>query len=391
MLGRVRPTGNAVVCLALAALVSGGCAAQVDESAGATAEEDEVLDDGIGAADGLSTASDALVAELLDSQERAFLTKLNEHRVANGLSRVRASITLTRAANYHSADMAAHTHVQHESFDGTSTWDRIDRYYPSHGLTWGWLGEIVAFEWFGSGPYVFTLWRDSPGHNGIMLDGRHRVVGISREQGPNGAWYWTGDFGDVKDAILSAGVSSIASNGGFESDKISSISSFAAVRALNRWHESGGTGASASRTTNPFAGSYAMRVVDPSTSSVAVTQLVRALGNVNYKATAAVQRRSGSSQQTLYLDFVDSSYRRMGLCSQDASMECTADADCGSGNTCGLIVRTVLTGTSTSWTRIQVEEAAPRRTAYVRIILYGAAAGASSSTFDWDDVRLTAW
>jgi len=347
-------------------LVLAGCAARVDDGAEDLApEEDAILDDGEGAADGLSVGSDALVTELLDDEERTYLGSLNTYRTDHGLVPVRVSITLTRAANFHSDEMADHEVMQHDSFDGTSMGDRVDRYYPSHGLSWGLIGEIVAYEFEGSGTHVFGMWRDSPTHDAIMRTAQYRAVGISRMQAANGYWYWTADFGDVKDALLSAGVSSIASNGGFESDAFTN-KTWSTVRTLNRWHRSWASGGNATRTTNHFAGSYGMRVVDPSAGHVAMTQLVRALNGVNYRVTAAVQRRSGATQQTLFLDFLNGSYER-------------------------IVARTVPTGTSASWTRIQVEDVAPAGTRYVRILLYGSAAGSTASTYDWDDVRLTAW
>ena len=319
-------------------------------------------DDDLPEAEDLGEQSEALVPNLLDAEEVAFLNELNAYRDAHGLAKVRVSIALTRAANAHSADMAAHMKMQHDSFDGTDTGTRIKKYYPYNT---GW-GEIIAYG-YTTGAQVFQAWKNSAGHNAIMLGADYKVVGISRVlSSGNNLYYWTADFGGYKDAILSAGFSTIASNGGFESSSVTTGVAWSKVTALSKWHlYSASGGSSARKTAAASDGTYGLRNVDPDPGIVSATQLVRAGANVNYGVSTKTRRVSGNSAQTVYLDFLDNNYQRID-------------------------VFTVSTGTSTSWTTVGTKATSPSGTKYLRIILYGSGAAGKASTFDYDEVKVTA-
>ena len=315
-----------------------------------------VADDG--ADDGALEPLTALVPAWLDAEEIAFLGKLNAYRAGLGLGKVHVSIALTRAANFHANDMVTNGCFSHASCDGTDTFVRIKRFY-AHETS---MGEIIAAG-YTTGAAAFTGWKDSPGHDAIMKGADYVVVGISRVAKADGTYVWVADFGGATDALFSAGFGTIVSNGGFETSSITTGVTFSAVRTLSRWHTSG----SAVRSTSAEnAGSYGLRETDPDPGAVAATQLVRASAGVNYRASAAVRRISGATGQTLYLDFLDKAYARIA-------------------------VKTVGTGTATTWGTIKVEDAAPAGTTYVRVILYGSAASAKKSVFDWDSVKLEAF
>lgn len=323
---------------------------------------DGVDDSAAEVVDEFDTTQDALVAGLLDTEELAFLGSINDYRVSKGLGKLKVSIALTRAANFHSKDMATTGKFAHNSSDGTSFVDRVKRYYPCNCY----LGENIAVG-YDTGSAVFTGWKNSPGHDANMLGQYYKVIGISRVPNADGRYYWTTDFGSDVDAILSAGVGSIASNGGFESDAITAGVSFGSVRTLNRWHTNKSTGGAASRTTAAAqAGSYGLRLTDPDPGSVSGAQVVRAAAGVNYRVSAQARRTAGATQQTLYLDFLDGSFTRIKAVTAGG-------------------------GTLNTFAPVKVEEVAPSGTKYVRVILWGSGTTGHKSTFDWDAVRVEAW
>jgi len=133
-------------------------------------------------------ASDATTA--LDADELEFLDILNDYRAQNGLGPVAGCTSLSRAAQGHSEDMRDQNYFSHTSLDGSSPWKRAaDACYES-----GAGGEIIAAG-YGSASSVFNGWKNSPGHNAIMLGSGFGVVGIGKASGGgNYGIYWTGLF-----------------------------------------------------------------------------------------------------------------------------------------------------------------------------------------------------
>src|SRR5580765_6983707 len=56
---------------------------------------------------------------------------LNVQRVARGLPRLHPSAGLNAAARSHSREMLVDGYFDHDSFDGTSFWRRINSYYDA--------------------------------------------------------------------------------------------------------------------------------------------------------------------------------------------------------------------------------------------------------------------
>jgi uncharacterized protein YkwD len=350
---------NARLAAALAATaVFSSCGPQEADVIG----NDYVDDSDAEVVDEFDTTDQALTAGALDAEELAFLGLINDYRVSNGLGKLKVSIALTRAADAHNADMVATGKLQHNSSDGTSFSDRVKKYYPCNCY----LGENIAVG-FATAASVFAAWKASPGHDANMRGANYKVIGIGRRANADGRYYWTNDFGSDLDAIFSAGVGSIATNGGFESDAVTAGVSFGNVRTLNRWHTNKSTGGSATRTTAATqAGSWGLRLGDPDPGSVSGTQVVRAGAGVNYRVSAQARRASGSTQQTLYLDFLDKDFGRIKAL-------------------------TVGGGTTSTFAPVKVEEVSPAGTKYVRVILWGSGTAGHKSTFDWDAVRIEAW
>lgn len=343
--------------VAFAVLFAVGCGEGVVDIAGEGNDSAQVDE-----ADDLGSADQALVAGMMDSEEAAFLGLINSYRVSKGLGKLRVSIALNRASEFHSNDMATHNTLSHNSSDGTDFSTRVHRFQPCGG----WMGENVAMG-YTDAQSVFNGWKASSGHNANMLGTNYKVIGIARVQSSSGAWYWTTDFSDCVDALLSVGFGTIAANGSFEGTNIATGVNFSAVRTLNKWHTFASSGGGASRTTGAAqAGSYGMHCVDPDPGTVAVTQVVKASHGVNYKVSALAKRAAGSTQQVLYLDFLKSDYTR-------------------------ILARTVAAPATSTSTRFSVSETAPSGTAYVRVILYGSGSAGQKSTYNWDDVRVEAW
>ena len=154
-------------------------------------------------------------------------------------------------------------------------------------------------------------------------------------------------------------------NGGFDDGSATyGTSSWSQVRSLRKWNLHGG----ASRTGYAKrSGSYGVRVADPDGGTAHATQLVRAREGVNYRVVGWARQVSGASAQSLYLDFIDGNYARIGS------------------------PKTASAGTSTAWHEVAAEAVSPSGTRFVRVIAYGGASSGVKSTVDWDDFRVTAW
>jgi uncharacterized protein (TIGR03437 family) len=139
----------------------------------------------------------------LDSEEQAVLKLINDYRAQNGLNPLRASLALTRAADWMSADMAAKNYFNHTDSAGRDPFVRMTAFGYNYG---GYRGENIAAG-YNDAARTFNLWRNSPGHNANMLNANFNVIGISRAYGAASTykWYWTTDFGSFVDATLDAG------------------------------------------------------------------------------------------------------------------------------------------------------------------------------------------
>ncbi|MGC2999485.1 CAP domain-containing protein [Streptomyces sp. G35A] len=98
--------------------------------------------------------------------------------------------TLTKAAQAHSADMAAHRNMSHTGSDGSSPGDRITR----AGYSWSTFGENVAYG-YTSPEQVMAGWMSSPGHKANILNCAFKEIGVGLAQPGN---YWTQDFGTAR-------------------------------------------------------------------------------------------------------------------------------------------------------------------------------------------------
>ena len=137
-------------------------------------------------------ADTAPVPGALDAEESAFLTLINDYRARNGLRPLTASPTLTDAAAWLSADMAAKNYFSHTDSLGRDPFVRMCAF----GYCNGTRGENIAAG-NATAQATFTQWVNSPPHNANMLNPDYTVIGVGRAPGGTYGWYWTTDFGSA--------------------------------------------------------------------------------------------------------------------------------------------------------------------------------------------------
>jgi uncharacterized protein YkwD len=135
----------------------------------------------------------------VDGRERAIVRAINRQRAKHGLSNLRSSRRLARAADYHSWEMLDADYFAHESRDGGPFAERVRRYVSPRAI-----GETLAMLG-GCGPKaarrVVRMWMNSPGHRAILLSSSYKRVGLGRRTGElrgSRACVVTADFGSRK-------------------------------------------------------------------------------------------------------------------------------------------------------------------------------------------------
>jgi len=108
------------------------------------------------------------------------LDRVNALRARHGVSRLRFSARLSAAANSHSVQMARLGYFSHNSADGASFSQRIQRYYGSRGYRRWAVGENLLWGSPEIGPgRALRLWLSSPGHRAILLSSRWSEIGLA--------------------------------------------------------------------------------------------------------------------------------------------------------------------------------------------------------------------
>jgi len=130
--------------------------------------------------------------------------EVNALRVSRGLRPLTVSSDLRRAADAHSDELLEAGVFSHDSPDGTSFSDRLQRFYPPRNRPWT-VGENLLM----SGPTeptsadVIAAWMKSPGHRANLLNPRWRELGVGArfssaaggEFGGRPTWLVTLDLG----------------------------------------------------------------------------------------------------------------------------------------------------------------------------------------------------
>lgn len=137
----------------------------------------------------------------LDAEEQAFLTLINNYRQQNGLSPLQASVSLTNAAKWMSADMAAKNYFSHTDSLGRDPFVRMASFGYNYNA---YKGENIAAG-YSDAANTFNQWKNSAGHNANMLNANYKVIGIGRVANTASTYryYWTTDFGGYVDQVIS--------------------------------------------------------------------------------------------------------------------------------------------------------------------------------------------
>jgi uncharacterized protein YkwD len=112
--------------------------------------------------------------------ENSLLRAINDVRRERGLRPFVYSTRLATAASQHTREMGADGYFEHESYDSTPFWKRIERSYPSRGWRYWAVGENLLY----SSPDVTAtdgvdMWMKSPPHRANLLSRTWREIGIS--------------------------------------------------------------------------------------------------------------------------------------------------------------------------------------------------------------------
>lgn len=112
--------------------------------------------------------------------ETGLVRAINSVRQDHGLKPLKFSAKLSAAAAAHTREMGAKGYFEHESYDSTDFWKRVERWYPSKGWRSWSVGENLIY----SSPDVtaeegLELWMNSPGHRANILSRSWREIGMS--------------------------------------------------------------------------------------------------------------------------------------------------------------------------------------------------------------------
>jgi uncharacterized protein YkwD len=112
--------------------------------------------------------------------ESALLVEINAVRRARRLRPLVSSGKLSRAAAQHTREMGAEGYFEHESFDSTAFWKRIERWYPSkRWRSWS-VGENLLYSSPDlSAREAVEMWMTSPPHRANLLSRSWREIGLS--------------------------------------------------------------------------------------------------------------------------------------------------------------------------------------------------------------------
>jgi uncharacterized protein YkwD len=100
---------------------------------------------------------------------------------------------LARAAQAHSADMAAQNYFSHDSPDGRDMVARV----AAQGYSYSALGENIAAGQR-TPAAVMAGWLESPGHCQNIMNPNFRELGVGLAQGGSYGIYWTQNFGSPR-------------------------------------------------------------------------------------------------------------------------------------------------------------------------------------------------
>jgi uncharacterized protein YkwD len=134
------------------------------------------------------------VVTAMPSLDVQIVARINAARAQHGLQRLRLSLRLKSAADFHSYEMARHGFFSHDSSNGSSPWKRLARFYPSAGYRRWQVGETLL--WYSPGVDAAGAvqdWLTSPEHRTILLTPSFQEVGISALHATAASGYFQSD------------------------------------------------------------------------------------------------------------------------------------------------------------------------------------------------------
>ncbi|KCZ71074.1 hypothetical protein ANME2D_03104 [Candidatus Methanoperedens nitroreducens] len=138
-----------------------------------------------------------------DSETESFLSLINDYRAQNNLGMLSIDVLLQDAASWMSDDMLTTCVTDRSACSHTdSTGRTFDKRLRDFGYPAGVsasAGEILAWGYSGgmtTANQAFNAWKNSQGHNAIMLSSSYAAIGISRSCNA-GNCVWVADFGST--------------------------------------------------------------------------------------------------------------------------------------------------------------------------------------------------
>ena len=152
----------------------------------------------------------------LDAEEKAFLTLINNYRVANGRQPLKISYYLTRPSAWKSKHLGTNAYFAHDDTPIGRTWSTSCHATVATPTTPA--SARTSPPATPPPPTVFAGWQGSPGHNSNMLGSGYTAIGIGRHYvaGSPYGWYWTTVFGGVDDGWYNAPETVTAVSGDIE-------------------------------------------------------------------------------------------------------------------------------------------------------------------------------
>jgi uncharacterized protein YkwD len=152
----------------------------------------------LGLAIGLALGGPALACKVPSNASELqadVLSHLNAERRAHGLSPLKISAKLDKAAQGHACDNANRRSISHDSSDGGTLTTRLKR----AGYKYRAAAENTG-RGFGTGARAVEWWMNSPKHRTNILFNRVRDVGIgiALSAAPDNKLHWVINFGASK-------------------------------------------------------------------------------------------------------------------------------------------------------------------------------------------------
>ncbi len=120
------------------------------------------------------------------------VSKINAYRASKGLVTLSQDQKLVNAACWMANDMATKNYFSHTDSLGRDPFARMAAFGVGSSY---WRGETLAAG-SSTGQQTFDLWKNSPGHNSVMLNPNFRRIGVGAayKSGSTYGYYWTADY-----------------------------------------------------------------------------------------------------------------------------------------------------------------------------------------------------